>query len=258
MFVPSTLDAADAADVDTDGDGVVDRLDNCSVVANAAQRDWDGDAHGDECDTCPHLASASDPDGDRDGVGDACDPRPTAAGDRRVVWLAFYEPSDIASWTNSGGTGQWSVENGTLVQSATGFALLDSPLQYNDTYFATRIELVSAANEVGFCGSDVPVGQHYYCCGAYVNGGDTARAVSYYAGSPGQVIHSMPFPAGVPGEVIDMVGTMTATQSKCTITKGGQFVMTATTRGAPRLGTVAFYTLVPTIYQYAFVVAIGP
>ena len=255
MFVASVLDAADAADVDTDGDGVVDRVDNCASLANPAQRDWDGDAHGDECDHCPHLASASDPDGDRDGVGDACDPRPTAAGDRRAIWIAFYDPSDIAGWITSGGA--WAVENGKLVQSATGLALLDSPLQYGDLYFATRVEIVSAANEVGFCSADVPIGQHYYCCGAYYLGDDEARAVSYYTGSPGQVIHSMPFPLSAAGETLDVVGTMTATQSKCTITKAGQFVMTATTRGTPRLGSAAFYTNVPASYHYAFIVAIG-
>src|SRR5262249_43774017 len=36
--------------LDTDGDGVVDCLDNCRLVANPDQRDSDGDGTGDACD----------------------------------------------------------------------------------------------------------------------------------------------------------------------------------------------------------------
>jgi len=35
---------------DTDGDGVLDYLDNCTVVANASQLDTDGDNYGNACD----------------------------------------------------------------------------------------------------------------------------------------------------------------------------------------------------------------
>ncbi|MFK8029285.1 MAG: thrombospondin type 3 repeat-containing protein [Gammaproteobacteria bacterium] len=44
--------------VDTDGDGVDDSVDNCSVVANPAQRDTDGDGFGNICD----------PDFNNDGI----------------------------------------------------------------------------------------------------------------------------------------------------------------------------------------------
>jgi hypothetical protein len=72
---------------DGDGDGVVDELDNCPLVANADQRDTDSDRLGDACDpdddndgildprdNCPLVANADQRDTDSDGLGDACDP----------------------------------------------------------------------------------------------------------------------------------------------------------------------------------------
>jgi hypothetical protein len=38
------------ADTDSDGDGVADRTDNCTLVANADQRDTDADGYGNVCD----------------------------------------------------------------------------------------------------------------------------------------------------------------------------------------------------------------
>ena len=53
--------------IDSDGDGVEDRLDNCPLSANADQANNDGDALGDACDS----------DDDGDGISDADE---TAAG----------------------------------------------------------------------------------------------------------------------------------------------------------------------------------
>ncbi len=36
--------------IDTDGDGVADDTDNCTLVANASQTDADGDGYGNRCD----------------------------------------------------------------------------------------------------------------------------------------------------------------------------------------------------------------
>jgi hypothetical protein len=41
-----------AIDPDTDGDGIVDRIDNCPDVPNPGQEDDDGDGVGDACDQC--------------------------------------------------------------------------------------------------------------------------------------------------------------------------------------------------------------
>jgi len=91
---------------DFDGDGIVDRLDNCFAVQNANQGDADGDGFGDVCDNdadgdnaedifdnCPGVAGPINgcpadnqpppgpaPDGDGDGVLDADDHCPDVAG----------------------------------------------------------------------------------------------------------------------------------------------------------------------------------
>ncbi len=64
-------------DGDADGDGVLDRDDNCPGVSSASQADTDGDGVGDACDACP-LVADSGVDTDADGVDDACDGCPLA------------------------------------------------------------------------------------------------------------------------------------------------------------------------------------
>ena len=72
--------------VDSDGDGVEDRLDNCLNDANPSQADTDGDWMGDACDAdidgdtidndadnCPYVANPDQQDTDHDGIGDVCD-----------------------------------------------------------------------------------------------------------------------------------------------------------------------------------------
>jgi len=99
---------------DTDGDGVVDAIDNCPTMPNADQHDHDGDGRGDVCDVCPHLVDAGG-DADGDGVGDACDPRPTEAGDRIALFEGFYGP---VTWTPVIGDA-WQVSNGAVVENDT-------------------------------------------------------------------------------------------------------------------------------------------
>lgn len=62
--------------VDTDGDGVIDNLDICPLIADPAQTDSDVDGLGNVCDTCPNVANpgaAQTLDSDGDGTPDACD-----------------------------------------------------------------------------------------------------------------------------------------------------------------------------------------
>lgn len=59
--------------VDSDGDGVADRNDNCPDTANPDQTDSDNDGVGDECDNCPETENPEQDDTDRDGVGDVCE-----------------------------------------------------------------------------------------------------------------------------------------------------------------------------------------
>lgn len=224
--------------------------------------DFDGDGHFDGCDHCPHLPSATDPDGDGDGVGDDCDPRPTLPGDARVIWLAFYDPSDIVGWKNTNGNGAWSVSGGLLHETNAGFSLLDAPASYQDAYFATSLEVVQpTTNEIGFCLSDIQPSTQYYCCAAY-NPGNTpgVRAASQYAGSPGQISAPASFAGNLGvGQHIEMVGTLMGTRFDCKFTQGasgGPTSMANTTVGG-KLGPPVFYTTAPVNYRYAFVVTIG-
>ncbi len=80
----------DAPFIDTDGDGVVDKTDNCPLVSNPGQRDHDVDSRGDVCDVCPHISDDGS-DLDADGVGDLCDSSPTNNRDRLVLFEGFYD-----------------------------------------------------------------------------------------------------------------------------------------------------------------------
>jgi M6 family metalloprotease-like protein len=62
---------------DTDGDGLLDDLDNCPLIANSGQADGDLDLIGDVCDNCLTQANHDQVDQDHDGLGDACDACPT-------------------------------------------------------------------------------------------------------------------------------------------------------------------------------------
>jgi len=95
--LPRSRDEGDVCDpcTDRDGDGAGDPeftqnicvVDNCPEVANAAQTDTDGDGLGDACDpdddgdgqpdvvdNCPLDINPAQADADLDGAGDACDP----------------------------------------------------------------------------------------------------------------------------------------------------------------------------------------
>jgi hypothetical protein len=63
----------DAAQADSDGDGVPDARDNCRRSSNSTQTDSDGDRFGDACDNCTTIANYDQLDADADGIGDACE-----------------------------------------------------------------------------------------------------------------------------------------------------------------------------------------
>jgi hypothetical protein len=59
--------------LDSDGDGLVDQLDNCPTTYNPDQADRDKDKIGDVCDNCPTTANPTQVDQDGDFIGDVCD-----------------------------------------------------------------------------------------------------------------------------------------------------------------------------------------
>ncbi len=62
---------------DTDGDQIVDGLDNCPGIANPNQKDIDFDGVGDLCDNCKTVPNTDQIDSDSDGLGNFCDNCPT-------------------------------------------------------------------------------------------------------------------------------------------------------------------------------------
>jgi hypothetical protein len=107
----------DASDLDSDGDGVPDRLDNCPSIANADQADEDADGLGDVCDPCP--VSTNNTDTDHDGVGDDCDPHPTIAMDHLVLFEGFNHGIP-ATWTQ---LGTWTSGSGDVTGTGAGGAI---------------------------------------------------------------------------------------------------------------------------------------
>lgn len=101
-------DAAVVEVVDTDGDGVLDVVDNCYVIPNPLQEnaddddfgdicdpcptgsnhDEDGDLFLDGCDNCPQITNDDQLDADNDDLGDVCDPSSSIAH-TRVRFDAF-------------------------------------------------------------------------------------------------------------------------------------------------------------------------
>ncbi len=53
LFLVLLLPACDF--IDSDGDGVIDSLDNCPLVYNPSQADSDGDGVGDACECPPNT-----------------------------------------------------------------------------------------------------------------------------------------------------------------------------------------------------------
>lgn len=250
---------------DIDHDGVPDDVDNCPTIANPLQRDFDNDGHGDECDHCPHIASTLDPDSDGDGVGDDCDPQPGVT-DRRIIWLGFYDASEVNGWRNWNNAGTWVVDNHHLDETTMGAILiLDAPVDYGDVYFATRMEVASTlsdgVHELGFCGGDIAQGHQYYCCAINGTGVRATSAWETPPASGGQLTGAAPWSGSLAvGAQIDVTGTMTATASQCTFVQGGGASATAfTTRGPPTPGAPCFYTQDNALgrWLYVFVVSLG-
>ena len=71
-YTANKTDIVTGPDIDVDGDGIINSLDNCPDVANPTQTDTDGDGIGDACDNCPDVANPLQKDSNDDGVGDLC------------------------------------------------------------------------------------------------------------------------------------------------------------------------------------------
>lgn len=152
---PGSPDARpDAAPADSDGDGIIDALDNCPDVSNSDQHDEDLDGVGDACDNCPTVSNPDQADegeveaGEQaDGVGDACDPRPEDPGDSILFFDSFKGPLDPA-WTVGDGADEWSISSDGLVvgnNTAGAHLLYWNGQSANRTVVATTATVLSLA-----------------------------------------------------------------------------------------------------------------
>lgn len=73
LVLSGQMGCAGLFEKDSDGDGVLDKFDNCPNTANVGQFNSDKDSFGDACDNCPQVTNEAQLDEDGDGVGDACD-----------------------------------------------------------------------------------------------------------------------------------------------------------------------------------------
>lgn len=109
---------------DTDGDGVIDREDNCPFDANPDQEDNDGDGIGDMCDNCPETPNTDQADSTGDGVGDACSPSPAGAicGEQATGFVSL-KPNIYFTLDKSG-----SMSGSALTQAKAGLDLIADEL----------------------------------------------------------------------------------------------------------------------------------
>jgi hypothetical protein len=170
----AVFDIRDTAPVetvrDTDGDGLLDNIDNCIDVPNVGQEESDGDALGDACDRCPGVLGDSDhdedgdqrpdacddcpglddfddSDGDGDGVGDACD------FDSHLTERLRFDPFVTLDETWQG-SGLWEVSSDDSLESlepvaadARGRSRPD--LSVSSTEWSVRLGVLSSQSWVG-------------------------------------------------------------------------------------------------------------
>jgi hypothetical protein len=96
----TSINNPDYIESDVDGDGVVDRADNCVKISNFDQVDVDGNGRGDACDdfdrdgvinskdNCINDTNRMQSDEDADGIGDACDEEESRLTEKYpiIVW----------------------------------------------------------------------------------------------------------------------------------------------------------------------------
>ncbi len=166
----------DAAMIDTDGDGVLDAIDNCIGDVNPDQADEDRDTVGNACDNCPLVANADQQDlGDGDGVGDRCDPHPADNRDCLIVFDSFDDPAAFDThWSlvsDPAGRGTIDAQPGYVVLTSptvTTIALRAKDGQGNLLQGTFDVQLTGhAGTNVGgfFAGSQVADATSGYWCG---------------------------------------------------------------------------------------------
>lgn len=157
--------ASDDLWAESDGDGVVDRDDNCPFDDNVDQADSDGDGIGDACDNCPSIANTPQTDSTGDGVGDSCATAPVGeiCGEQASGFVRL-DPNIYFVLDKSG-----SMDGQPLSQAKQGLNQIFDAL-------SDEIRVGFGAFPLGdFCGESM---QNLLPMGSY----DSARIKSSYSG----------------------------------------------------------------------------
>jgi hypothetical protein len=249
-----------AANIDTDGDGVFDNVDNCLLVANANQHDEDTDAVGDVCDPCPQVADAVT-DGDGDHIPDACDPHPAAMGDQLVKFEPFTGTTLPSGWTIAAGAATDFVVGGDAISinaaASTHIMIFDTNSQTHaiDVGVTLPASAVSTTFFTALTDTKSDTSQ-YFGCGVRID--TTSREFFSYEDPTFTTIATDPAPSEAPVfpgtfRIVSVLGS----QQTCTI-PGAQadHVMTASantnnrTYVGVRVGKVAVQVRYIAIYKF--------
>lgn len=209
---------------DTDGDGILDPVDNCVLVMNAPQRDTDGDGIGNFCDGdfnndgiinfadfsfWTPLFQSSDPDADMDGSGSV------NFGDYALLVSYFLEapgPVGTTVWISLV-DGDWSERlnwQPAIVPAAGTTAIIDVAPAVTVTHLGTSDttvkNLVQNESLVFLSGSD------FEATGAVELGGSitaTATTINNTSFVPSLASRENPSRAGGGGNIVLNTGTHT-------------------------------------------------
>ncbi len=256
----ATLDGTltDTSLPDLDGDSVADSSDNCPMTANLDQRDHDTDLRGDACDVCPHLPSTVHADTDNDRIGDDCDPRPTLPGDVVALWDGFYADSDALTWTK---TGTWTLDNGSLRQTAMGSTYIAMPMPLPRT-FIQAAAIVDGTNgnfsAIGvFAGDPLDGVQSYGCLAQRSMSTQTVVASAKWLGNAGLYTPVAWTGAVAVGSTFRFDLALTPGGVSCAVRQGALVGLDAEVASTATGRAGIYLDDVQTRFDYVFVVATG-
>jgi len=192
------------AERDSDGDGVIDDIDNCPELANPDQADEERDRVGDACDPCP--IADDNADADADGLGDACDPNPTTPGDTLVSFAGFADGLP-PGWTASGLFNAGGGE-GVAMAGDTASALVTFPSPASE-----RVEIRAAATAVAITANGQNLGavnvveqlapgtDKAVACQLSRLSDGSQQQLRIFNTSTSEIVNTGGHPFGVPGEL---------------------------------------------------------